>query len=322
MVLANHAAIATAKSGTRFHDDVYHFLLCLEPCEHLLRNILVGLRALTSGLTYQARLDHSISSLFADPNKSIMGSISLPATDMESLGHRIQTLTAEVQRARNNNSVDLEAQDQLGDALDDLRAEMVGPKMWPGAFFALPEFGAMQVAYQREIFQNVPLKTGASIHARDLAALVEMDEDILLRIMRCLATIKMFVEVEEKVFAHTPISAAQADEYHSIRAGGILKDIFKASSSLGDAIETKKASAWEARFGMPMHEYLEKTSITDRDRKAKATSVFFTAEREEVATLFPWQNFHKVVDIGGGAGDLAATLARVSRSASPTLVNL
>ena len=322
MVLANHAAIATAEFGTRHHDDAYHFPFCLEPCEHLLRNKPVGVRAFAACLFYQARLNHSISSLFANPNKSIMGSISPPATNIESLGHRIQTLTADIERARNNNSQDLEAQDQLGDALDDLRAEIVGPKMWPGAFFAFPEFAAMQVAYQREIFQNVPLKTGASVHTRDLAALVEMDEDILLRIMRCLATIKMFVEVDEKVFAHTPISAAQADEYHSIRAGSILKDIFKASSSLGDAIETKKASAWEARFGMPMQEYLEKTSIPDRDRRAKATSVFFTAEREEVATLFPWQNFHKVVDIGGGAGDLVATLAKVSRSASTTLVDL
>ena len=252
-----------------------------------------------------------------------MGSISPPATNIESLGHRIQTLTAEVQRARNNNSVDLEAQDQLSDALDDLTAEIIEPKLiWPAAFFAFPEFAAMQVAYQRDIFRTVPLKTGDSVHARDLAALVEMDEDLLLRIMRCLATIKMFVEVDEKVFAHTTLSAAQAEEYHAIRVRHTFEDLFKASSSLGDAIETKKASAWEARFGMPMGEYLEKTSIPDPDRRAKAMFVFFTAEREEAATLVPWQNFHKVVDIGGGAGDFAATLARVSRSASMTLVYL
>ena len=288
----------------------------------MLHNILVGVRAFAACLIYQARLDHPISSLIANPNRPIMSSISLPTTDIESLGHRIQTLTAEVQRARNNNSEDLGAQDQLEDALDDLRAEIVGPAAWPGAFFAFPEFAAMQVAYQREIFQNVPLKTGASVHARDLAALVEMDEDSLLRIMRCLATIKMFVEVDEKVFAHTPISAAQADEYHAIRTGGMLKDLYKASSSLGDAIETKKASAWEARFGMPMHEYIEKISIPDRNRRAKAMSAFSTMEREEVATLFPWQNFHKVVDIGGAAGDLVATLAQVSRSASKWQVKL
>ena len=30
MVLASHAAMGTAKFGTRLHDDEYHFLLCLE----------------------------------------------------------------------------------------------------------------------------------------------------------------------------------------------------------------------------------------------------------------------------------------------------
>ena len=321
-VLANHAAIATAKFGTRLRDDAHHFLPCLEPCEHSLRNILVGVRAFAACLIYHSRVDHSISSIFANPNISIMGSIPPPATDIESLGHRIQTLTADIQRARNNNSEDLEAQDQLSDALEDLRAEIVEPKVWPAAFFAFPEFAAMQVAYQRDIFRNVPLETGATVHARDLAALVEMDEDLLLRIMRCLATIKLFVEVDEKVFAHTPVSAAQADEHHAIRVGYMFGNLFKASSSLGDAIETKKASAWESRFGIPMHEYLEKTSIPDRDRMAKAMFVLYKSEREEVATLFPWQNFHKVVDIGGGAGDLVATLAQVSRSASTTFVDL
>lgn len=240
----------------------------------------------------------------------------MTATDIEILGHRIQSLTAEVQRARINNYEDLDGQDQLLDALDDLRAELVGPTKWPGTFFAPPEFAAMQVAFQREIFQNVPLTTGGSINAQDLAVLVKMDEDILLRIMRCLVTNKMFVEIDEKVFAHTPVSAAQADEYAAARTGGILNDFYKASSSLADAIDTGKGSAWEARFGMPMYEYFEKNPTPDRGRMAKAMVASSALEREELATLFPWQDFHKVVDIGGGAGHLVATLAQVSCSAS------
>lgn len=241
----------------------------------------------------------------------------MTATDIEILGHRIQSLTAEVQRARiNNNCEDLDGQDQLLDALDDLRAELVGPTMWPGTFFAPPEFAAMQVAFQREIFQNVPLD--GSINAQNLAVLVKMDEDILLRIMRCLVTNKMFIEVDEKVFAHTLISAAQADEYAAARTGGILNEFYKASSSLADAIGTKE-SAWKARFGMPMYEYFEKNPTPDRARMMKAMVASSTLEREELTTLFPWQDFHKVVDIGGGAGHLAATLAQVSCFASKNL---
>ena len=198
---------------------------------------------------------------------------------LDILGHKIEALTADLQRARNNNSEDLGAEIQLLDALDDLRAEIVEPAEWPGTSFVPPEFAAMQVAFQREIFQNVPLAAGTSIHNRDLAALAKIDEDILLRIMRCLAANKIFVETDEKVFAHTPISAAQADEYVAARTGGILNDFHKASSSL-----------------------------------AEAMFVNSTLEEEELATLVPWQNFSKVVDVSGGAGHLAATLTRVSRS--------
>ena len=249
-----------------------------------------------------------------------MVSSSMKATDIETLGNRIQSLTAEVQRARINNcehlnGQDLDGQDQLLDALDDLRAELVGPTKWPGTYFAPPEFAALQVAFQREIFQNVPLE--GSINSQNLATLVKMDEDILVRIMRCLITNKMFVEIDEKVFAHTLISAAQADEYAAARTGGILNDFYKASSSLADAIDAKE-SAWKARFGMPMYEYFEKNP-PDRGRMVKAMVASSTLEREELATLFPWQDFHKVVDIGGGAGHLAATLAQVSSSALENL---
>ena len=241
-----------------------------------------------------------------------------PAGEIDSLGHKIEALAAELQHARNNNSEDLDTGNQLLDALDDLRAEIVEPAKWPGTFFAPPEFAAMQVAFQREIFQNVPLAAGASIHTRDLATLAKIDEDILLRIMRCLAANKIFVETDEKVFAHTPISAAQADEYVAARTGGILNDFYKASTSLADAIETGKGTAWEARFGMPMHEYFEKTPTPDRGRMAKAMVLTSTLEREELATLVPWQDFSKVVDVGGGVGHLAATLTQVSHSKSET----
>ena len=238
----------------------------------------------------------------------------MPTADIDSLGRKIEALAVELQHARNNNSEDLDTQDQLLDALDDLRAEIVGPAKWPGAFFAPPEFAAMQVAFQREIFQNVPLAEGASVHTRDLAASVKIDEDILLRIMRCLAANKMFVETKEKVFAHTPISAAQADEYVAARTGGIMNGFFKASSSLAEAIDTGKGTAWEARFGRPIYEHIDKTSTPDRGRMAKAMIASSTSEREDLATLFPWQEFRKVVDIGGGAGHLGMTLTQVHQS--------
>ena len=59
----------------------------------------------------------------------------------------------------------------------------------------------------------------STIPARDLAALSNVDEDIN-RIMRILVVKKLFVEVEKKVFAHTPMSATLADEDVAARLGG------------------------------------------------------------------------------------------------------
>lgn len=241
------------------------------------------------------------------------------AADLESLGRQVETLAAEVQRARNDKSEDLDARARLLDVIDDLRAEVVGPTNFPLTLFSPPEFAAMQVAFQREIFQKVPLAAETSIHARDLAALANMDEQLLIRIMRCLASNKIFVEVAEKVFAHTPVSAAQREGYGAAFTGSTLSDLYKASSSLADAIDTGKASAWEARFGTPLYEYFEKTG-SDREFMAKAMIESSTLEREELATLFPWQDFRKVVDIGGSAGHFVATLAKVSHSAPETYI--
>ena len=234
---------------------------------------------------------------------------------IEALGRSIQRLT-EGQCSGEDNGYDIESQDELLDALDDLRAELVGPMRWPGTFLAPPEFAALQVAYQREIFRHVPNGCGcegspSSIRAGDLALLVKMKEDSLVRIMRVLVVNKMFSEVDEKVFAHTPISTKLADEYVAARLGGIFNELYKASSSLADAIDAGLPNAWEARFGMPMYKYFEKNRESDRGRMAKAMVISSTAEIEELSTMFPWQRFHKVVDIGGGAGHLAAYLARV-----------
>ena len=306
---------------TRFDHDVHDILPHYHNVWHLFHQRLLSfaslfrLQIIASRPECRVRLDISNPSLSCRPNIDIMSSNSIPsAGEIESLGHKIKDFAVELQRARNNNNEDLDTENQLLDALDDLRAEIIEPAKWPGTFFAPPEFAAMQVAFQRDIFQKVPLAAGASIHTRDLAALAKIDEDILLRIMRCLAANKIFVETDEKVFAHTPISAAQAEEYVAARTGGILNDFYKASTSLAEAIGTGKGTAWEARFGMPMHEYFEKTPTPDRARMAKAMVLTSTLEREELATLVPWQDFRKVVDVGGGAGHLAATLTQVSHS--------
>ena len=81
-----------------------------------------------------------------------------------------------------------------------------------------------------------------------------MDEGFLLRIMRLLAVNNIFREVEEKVFAHTTLSAGMADDLVSAHLGGLLYDVYKACTSLSDALKGGYPNAWVARFGVPMYE--------------------------------------------------------------------
>ena len=234
------------------------------------------------------------------------------------LGSRIHHLANDVQDMLNIGAQNLYPQAELLDALDDLRAELVGPMRWPGTFLAPPEFAALQVAFNRKIFQLVPLEKGsstpASITVKELASKTGVNSDMLLRIMRTLVANKFFEEVDEQVFAHSEISAGLADEVVAGRPGSIFNDLLKASSAMDEAIEKGSPSAWHARFGMSLYEYFEKNPKSDRDRMAKAMIASSGEEIQELAEIFPWRNFQKIVDIGGGAGHLAVQLTKVRDS--------
>jgi hypothetical protein len=242
------------------------------------------------------------------------------------LGSKIQYLTADIQHSLENKKANSDSQDELLDTIEDLQVELVGPMKWTDSFLAPPDFSVMQVAFQRNIFQRVPIKslgdgkggeeeeeegTTPSISIKELAALVKMDEGYLLRIMRLLAANKIFTEVEEKIFAHTTLSAGMAEENVAAHLGGLLNDVYKASTGLADAIQGGYPSAWEARFGTPMYEYFEKNLSQERVRMAKSMVESSRKELKELARIFRWKNFSKLVDIGGGAGHLAAYLAQV-----------
>ncbi|KAF7937085.1 hypothetical protein BELL_0704g00030 [Botrytis elliptica] len=233
---------------------------------------------------------------------------------LESLASSIKLLASEVQNAREKGSEDIEAFEKLIDALDDMRADLVGPMRWPGTLFAPPDFAALQTALLHDVFQHVPTNgkdtASASIHVKDLSKSVKIPADTLLRIMRLLAANKIFLEIDEKVFCHTPLSAGMVDEMVSARLGSFFNGVFKASSSLSDAIDAGKRSAWEVRFGMPMYEYFEKIPKSDRERMAKSMAISSIEEIEDLSVIFPWEKFNKIVDIGGSAGHLVVHLAK------------
>lgn len=255
------------------------------------------------------------------------GTLHMPSSKAKptvaTLGSLIHRLSDDVQQSLDAGAQNLYPQAELLDALDDLRAELVGPMRWPGTFLAPPELAALQVAFNRKVFQLVPLVKGSpikpSITTKELASRTGVASDLILRIMRTLTVNKIFEEVDEQVFAHSEISAALADDVVGARPGSIFNDLFKAASALDEAIDKGSPSAWHARFGMPLYEYFEKNPNSDRDRMAKAMIISSTEEIQELAEIFPWRDFRKIVDIGGGAGHLAVHLTQVRKMAPQNL---
>ncbi|KAF7876844.1 uncharacterized protein EAF02_008064 [Botrytis sinoallii] len=227
---------------------------------------------------------------------------------LESLASSIKLLASEVQNAREKGSEDIEAFEKLIDALDDMRADLVGPMRWPGTLFAPPDFAALQTAFLHDVFQHVPTNgkdtVSASIHVKDLSKSVKIPADTLLRIMRLLAANKIFLEIDEKVFCHTPLSAGMVDEMVSARLGSLFNGVFKASSSLSDAIDAGKRSAWEVRFGMPMYEYFEKIPKSDRERMAKSMAI------SQLKRLKTFQSSFHGRSLTKSAGHLVVHLAK------------
>lgn len=260
----------------------------------------------------------------------------LGQSDICSLGERVKELSIEVYGARKNEGVGQRSEFELMDILDELRAELVGPMRWPGTSLAPPDMAAIQVAFQRRFFQLVPRSreqagelidvespTGdggqrmmclehPSITAGTLAKKARMSEDQVVRIMRVLTTNLIFTESDEKVFAHTSISAGLANDLVAGRVGGIFNDLLKACSGLNDAIEHGQKSAWHERFGMSLYEHLETRSPADREGLAKSMTVTSIAEAEEVSKGFPWHRFKKVADVGGSFGRFVAGICKVS----------
>ena len=243
----------------------------------------------------------------------------MPSSKIELLGWKIQYHIAELQNTLEDKS-SINSRRLLLDAIDDLRAELLEPAEWYSSFLDPIDSSALPPAFRRDVFQNVPLRspvaaegvTIPSIHVKNLATLVKMDEDRLLRIMRLLEVNRIFTEVQEKHFAHTPLSAGMAGESVAATLRGQLSLLFKACSSLADSIENGDPDAWVTRFGMRLFEYLEKSGGKGRSLFAESMANNSREVMSQISTIFPWETVHKVVDVGGGNGHLAASLAQVS----------
>ncbi|KAI1755463.1 O-methyltransferase-domain-containing protein [Xylaria castorea] len=218
----------------------------------------------------------------------------------------------------------------LNDAALDLLRLVNGPKRsLQEFFFSQYDLAALQIALDRRLFDHVPLppvsphdEAGAQkLGVAEIAQKAGMDEDRTGRVMKILATRRIFEEVdgEPETFAHTASSACLArDADFNATADMQMDDMLRAASELS-AVVTRSPfasdashSAFHERFGVSMYQYYEQRPEKAR-RFTQAMSGWSKLDRsiEELHTSFPWESLKdgRIIDIGGGNGHVSLGLA-------------
>ncbi|KAI1171048.1 O-methyltransferase-domain-containing protein [Nemania sp. FL0916] len=220
----------------------------------------------------------------------------------------------------------------LNDAALDLIRLVNGPKSsLRNIVFSQYDLAALQIALNRRLFHHVPLPTEPSqdvaavaqrASVAEIAQMAGMDENRTGRVMRMLATQRIFEEVdgEPGSFTHTAISACLARDGDLHALADMQMDDGLAAASESDAVVSGRPSAPDAppsafseRFGTSMYQYYEqRPDKARRFGQAMVSRANMDRSIELLHTCFPWESLKdgKVVDIGGANGHISIGLAR------------
>lgn len=142
-----------------------------------------------------------------------------------------------------------------------------------------------------------------------LAQTTGADVQSLYRLMRALASVGVFTEVEDKRFWLTPIGEyLQTENPNSLRFMAILfgEVQYQAWADIVYSVKTGRC-AYEHQNGASFFYYL------DQDAEAaqifnKAMTNFLQQVPISVADAYDFSGFNKVVDVGGGHGSLISSI--------------
>ncbi|WP_020669510.1 methyltransferase [Amycolatopsis nigrescens] len=151
----------------------------------------------------------------------------------------------------------------------------------------------------------------------ELAASTGSKEEGIHRLMRLLVAMKVFEGDGETGFRNTALSRTLLDEPDSMREMCLLygEEFYTAWGHPKKAITTV-GSGFEEAYGQPLYSYLgEHEDAADRFQRAmKAGNVFF----DYVPDVFDFSG-KKVVDVGGGNGQLLAAILSATPDATGIL---
>ena len=146
------------------------------------------------------------------------------------------------------------------------------------------------------------------ISSDQLASQVGADGPSLYRVLRLLASLGIFSEVEPRAFVRTSLSdGLRSDAPLSVRHFAVLfaSDAYRAAGEMRESIRTGRPVA-EQVFGMPFFEHLaEDAAASETFNRAMGGGA---AARAAAALQHAWANHATVIDIGGGNGSLISAV--------------
>ena len=149
----------------------------------------------------------------------------------------------------------------------------------------------------------------------DLAKASGCDTGALHRLLRALASLGIFTEVEPQRFGLTPMAEAlRADASASVRSRAIqsCSDVqWRAWGQLGYSVRTGQP-AFEHIFGMDQWEYRARNPEVNAKFNASETSIV-TQVANAVASAYDFSGFGSLIDVGGSHGALLIAILRVTR---------
>ena len=182
-----------------------------------------------------------------------------------------------------------------------------------------PHVQVVQMAGAHVISQAIwaSAELGIADHLKDgprssdeIAQATRMHPPSLYRLMRSMAGFGFFVEEDGKRFSLTPLGAAlQSDAPGNARStvrhvAGLI--MWKAFGEFLHSVKTGE-TAMKKAFGLPLFDYLD----TDPEQATlfnEAMIGFHGVEPPAVAAAYDFSGIRKLVDVGGGTGNLLTTI--------------
>ncbi len=163
---------------------------------------------------------------------------------------------------------------------------------------------------------------GAARTAEELASAGGANPDALYRVMRLLASEGVFREVSPRLFAQTELSAALRSDLPGGPSDFVRMINTEAYRSFGDlpySIKTGR-TAFERLFGAPRFEWLDAHPEQAALFQRAMVSVSQGAN-EAVAAAYDFSTARRVVDVGGGHGQLLSLILRRNSHLSGVLLD-